>query len=248
MKTDEYSWVEFTEDGLTIETEYDSCVDSNTLLEWYCFGTAAQNISITCSDTCSGGMCVSATTSTSTTTSTTTTASTTTLPGTHPLTVTRSLPDGASAGSQLTVTMTMDINESDAPETVGIIETPPEGWEILSTEPAGSLTSNPGSIEWLFWELGNPVEDRDITYTLSVPSDADGTYDFSGTFDYALEIKPPIVGDSELLVESCSINGDYPPCGEVTLSEVIDFITVWSEGGTSLDDVIDLITAWAASD
>ena len=43
----------------------------------------------------------------------------------------------------------------------------------------------------------------------------------------------------------CDLQGDYPPCGEVTIEEVADFINLWSSGEAELGDVIDLINAWA---
>jgi len=162
------------------------------------------------------------------------------------VTVTRVLPESVGAGLQLTVTLIMDVNESDIPETVGLAETPPEGWEVISTEPNGSLTSSPGSIEWLFWEMGDEVRDRNITYVLKASTAANGTYSFSGTVNYGGESNPIIGGDSEILAVSCPLKGDYLPCGEVTLSEVVDFIIIWQRGGASLDDVIDLITTWAS--
>jgi hypothetical protein len=44
---------------------------------------------------------------------------------------------------------------------------------------------------------------------------------------------------------SCSLAGDYPPCGEVMLSEVVAFINKWVENEAGLNDVIALINAWA---
>jgi WD40 repeat protein len=44
----------------------------------------------------------------------------------------------------------------------------------------------------------------------------------------------------------CDLLGDNPPCGEVTLSEVIDFINLWAQGQASLGDVVALINAWAS--
>lgn len=51
----------------------------------------------------------------------------------------------------------------------------------------------------------------------------------------------------------CELPGDYSPCGNVTLAEVVDIITVWDlctreqcppgESAT-LAEVVDLITAW----
>jgi hypothetical protein len=39
--------------------------------------------------------------------------------------------------------------------------------------------------------------------------------------------------------------GNYPPCGEVALSEVVDAINVWAEGRYDLGALIDLIDSWA---
>jgi len=44
----------------------------------------------------------------------------------------------------------------------------------------------------------------------------------------------------------CELEGDGPPCGQITLSEVVDFITLWDQQLADLADVIDLITAWDA--
>jgi len=44
----------------------------------------------------------------------------------------------------------------------------------------------------------------------------------------------------------CALVGDYPPCGVVELSEVIDLISTWAAEQAELSDVIDLINAWAS--
>jgi hypothetical protein len=46
---------------------------------------------------------------------------------------------------------------------------------------------------------------------------------------------------------TCTLTGDDPPCGVVTLTEVIDYITLWANDQADLADVIELINAWAAS-
>ncbi|MBN2251863.1 MAG: right-handed parallel beta-helix repeat-containing protein [Candidatus Altiarchaeota archaeon] len=47
--------------------------------------------------------------------------------------------------------------------------------------------------------------------------------------------------------DECELPGDNPPCGTVTLSEVVSYINEWSLGDASLGDVIALINAWAES-
>lgn len=49
-----------------------------------------------------------------------------------------------------------------------------------------------------------------------------------------------------ILQGECSLVGNYPPCDEVTLSEVVDLINLWAQGQASLSEVVDLINAWAA--
>ena len=45
--------------------------------------------------------------------------------------------------------------------------------------------------------------------------------------------------------QSCTLAGDAPPCGVISLAEVIDFINQWATGNASLSDVIGLISAWS---
>jgi len=52
-------------------------------------------------------------------------------------------------------------------------------------------------------------------------------------------------GSTTTTTSACTLAGDNPPCGTVTLSEVVAFINKWSSGLAALSDVIKLITAWA---
>lgn len=44
----------------------------------------------------------------------------------------------------------------------------------------------------------------------------------------------------------CSLAGNYSPCGEVSLEEVINHINAWSAGEAELGEVVDLINAWSS--
>ena len=46
--------------------------------------------------------------------------------------------------------------------------------------------------------------------------------------------------------EECLLAGDYTPCSEVSLSEVVSFINKWVAGQATLSQVIALINAWAS--
>jgi hypothetical protein len=38
--------------------------------------------------------------------------------------------------------------------------------------------------------------------------------------------------------------GDYTPCGEVTITEILNAITLWAQDQLTLTDVLNLINAW----
>jgi hypothetical protein len=50
------------------------------------------------------------------------------------------------------------------------------------------------------------------------------------------------------LNSTCTLFGDYAPCGQVTLMEVIAVINKWAVGSAQLNEVIDIINAYKASD
>jgi hypothetical protein len=50
---------------------------------------------------------------------------------------------------------------------------------------------------------------------------------------------------STTLTGQCVMPGNYPPCEEVSLTEVVDAIGLWASGSIGLGEVIDLINSWA---
>jgi len=46
---------------------------------------------------------------------------------------------------------------------------------------------------------------------------------------------------------SCTLKGDYAPCGEVSLGEVVAIINNWAANEATISEVVALINAWAAS-
>jgi hypothetical protein len=68
--------------------------------------------------------------------------------------------------------------------------------------------------------------------------------------DYSVDIVDSLtsttIGTSTTTIPGqCNMPGDYPPCGEVTMIEVITHINKWAAGNAGLSEVIALITAWA---
>ncbi|MFZ2455801.1 MAG: GEVED domain-containing protein [Candidatus Altiarchaeia archaeon] len=67
--------------------------------------------------------------------------------------------------------------------------------------------------------------------------------------DYTVDIVDSLTSTttttSTTIPGQCSMQGDDPPCDEVTLAEVIAHINKWSAGTAGLSEIIDLINAWA---
>ena len=42
----------------------------------------------------------------------------------------------------------------------------------------------------------------------------------------------------------CTLAGDNPPCGQVTVGEIVALINLWTAGHANLSDIIKLINAW----
>jgi hypothetical protein len=176
-----------------------------------------------------------ATTTHATTTSTTSTSTTTTTIISSKIAVSRQLPTYGYKSSEVTVSLTMDVNESNKPNAVGLTEYYPEGWNVSSVSLGGVLKTSPSRIEWLFSTLANPVQDYAINYTLTIPSTANGSYSFSGSSD---------IGNGTAITTT----GDYLlPVRSSALSDVINIINDWTDGNANLLDVIAMINAWANS-
>ena len=45
----------------------------------------------------------------------------------------------------------------------------------------------------------------------------------------------------------CYLAGDNPPCGEITIAEIVTLINKWSIGEATIPDVLALINAWATA-
>jgi hypothetical protein len=187
------------------------------------------------------------TTTTAASTSTTTSSTTSTTQGSR-VSATRHLPSIAYSGNRARIAISLDVNESDKPNTVGLTEYITEGWNISDISMSGIVKASPNRIEWLFSSLSYPVEDWVLNYTVTILQNANGTYAFSGLVDLGEGNTYPSTGDIEMRVsEGCELAGDTPPCDRVTLSEVIDGINDWIIGQMNLTDVISLINAWIQS-
>ncbi len=146
------------------------------------------------------------------------------------VTIIRDLPDSVAKGSTFTVSMSIDVNESDLPYVLGVSENIPPGL-IVSSVSSNGFNFSGDKVEWLFLEPSrltqiiaegitfvNPLEDQNITYTLKVPRDfSEDTAIFSG-INFFGGTTNPTGGDVELAI--IGIAGDANNDGEVNYLDI----------------------------
>ncbi len=118
----------------------------------------------------------------------------------------RRMPDAYQPGTELTVTIAIDVDPDDAPYGVIITETIPAGLEFVSSSPAPNIPFNPGSrqVKWLLYnDAGLPSQH--VSYTLRIPSNEVQTKHFFGTITYAhhndVTVTKDITGDLSIIRE-----------------------------------------------
>jgi hypothetical protein len=92
-------------------------------------------------------------------------------------------------GTQMSVTLDLEVDEINKPSGVIVVESVPAGWILASATPAqSSWDPNTGQIKWLFVDglNGFTMTDTsmDITYEVEVPSTETGDKTFSGQILY----------------------------------------------------------------
>jgi len=85
----------------------------------------------------------------------------------------------------------------------------------------------------------------EVNFTLTVATSTTTTTSISTTTTSITTTIPgtttTTISTTTTIIWPCDLPGDYPPCGEVTLEEVVDFINLWSLGQAELGDVVNLI-------
>ena len=137
-------------------------------------------------------------------------------------------------------------------------------WEAASATKAWTLTSGDG-IKTVYYEVkdnvGNIAQFTDTIskYTLPVTTTTSATTTSTSATTTSTSATTTSTSatttststtsstSSTSTTLSCTLAGDYPPCGTVTLGEVVAFINEWADDQASLADVVALINVWAAS-
>lgn len=119
------------------------------------------------------------------------------------VTVSRDLPDSASSGSKVSVSLKIDVVGSDISGLI-VTEILPEGWDISSVSNDGSFDKEKGEIRWLMY--GENVESQSLSYA-AVPSGS-GEYVFSGTYTTLEEGISETEGDDKITVKETALGGE----------------------------------------
>ena len=114
----------------------------------------------------------------------------------------RDLPGSYIAGSTFTVTVSITIYPETPITGMIIREFLPEGWSIINSDPYwASYLPATNSYKWLYFSQVPVYGNFTITYTVRVPSDATGAYNFSGTINDQYSVRD-ITGDTIIYQES----------------------------------------------
>lgn len=164
-------------------------------------------------------------------------------------TANRTLPDKASAGSRVNVTIALDVNESSKPSAVIVKDYFPVLWNATVSSPAAnSISRIDREIKWIL--TGEQVFDRVISYMVEIPAGELGNRTFSGEVIYNDPSDNPITvvteGDSVISVEKqCVVKGDFNCDDKVSDFEILDYVSKWVKGEISDFDLLEAINNWA---
>jgi len=167
----------------------------------------------------------------------------------------RDLPDCYYPGSPITTELDLEVDEANTPNGVIIKEYIPTGWEITSTYPSyNSFNAAKGELKWLFYGAAVTDTDMDISYTLSVPQDANGFYSFKGNILFNDSNGDPVTMDiagegnisdiEETITKPGAPSGEtHPTVGEAyaytttgansNLGHTVEYQFTWGDGTQS---------------
>jgi hypothetical protein len=114
----------------------------------------------------------------------------------------RNLPDSYTPGDTISVTIEVNVDESNNPNGFIIKDYVPSGWTIASSSPTyANFNSSTGEVKWVFY--GSGVMDMEITYEVTIPPSAGGSRAFSGDVLYndpqGSHITKTISGDATII-------------------------------------------------
>ncbi len=108
----------------------------------------------------------------------------------------RDLPDSYTPGGTFNVTINITVNPGTPVTGLIVTESLPPGWSVINADPYWSkYIATTNSYKWLYFFQFPVYGNFPITYTVKVPSDASGSYNFSGTINDGYSTRD-ITGDT----------------------------------------------------
>lgn len=157
----------------------------------------------------------------------------------------RTLPAYYTPGASFQVTLTIDVDEGNKPTGMIINETPPSGWQIISSTPTYSRVVS-GTYGWEF--MAGEVADKTISYTLLVPPTAFGTQLFNGVVNYLNPLGDPVSEPTGGALEILSTPLPHLAVAPDTLNFGSDLtsltFSITNIGGSSLNWSASSTKAW----
>jgi len=165
------------------------------------------------------------------------------------VTVSRELPSQTTAGAGLEVTLLV-VKGDNPPNAVTINEYIPAGWNAAGSSLAYTThNTETGEIKWLLFSSG--FYTRNISYSITVPENASGTWEITGQYTYLdpdteSGVTADIDGDVSVDIAS-GLPADENSDGKVTLDEIVNAINQWASGEIDSSDLLDIINEWINS-
>lgn len=120
----------------------------------------------------------------------------------------------------------------------------PIGWNLVSSAPTNDdFNSETGEIKWLL--LSDAFYTRNLTYGISVPSNATGQVNFSGVVLYTFENNPVTLNIGGINALSVEYNADQDGNGKISDFELLNYISLWVQGLVDDFSLLEVVDRWA---
>ncbi len=124
------------------------------------------------------------------------------------------------------LTVTVSVTPPAGTIAYGIEETPPTGWQVSQISDGGEFDPANGKVKWTFLDATT----RSLTYRLTVPANASGSYFFNGIANVDGTSTATIGGDTELKRADQHPADVNPADWSPGLAEVLRYATAYKKG------------------
>ena len=127
----------------------------------------------------------------------------------------------------------------------GLASLPPGGSQNIRVSVDTDALTPGASYEYFLLVSGNSKEYANVPVRLSILPTTTVTTSTTTSSETSSTSTSSSTSTTTTMPGPCELAGNYPPCEEVTLSEVVALINQWSAGQAALSDVVALVNKWA---